>query len=181
MACRVDGTAGPVTLAALAAAIPPWLALAGALLGTSERAGAADNPVILSWARALGIAYAADSVPWCGLFVAHCLATAMPRIALPAQPLWARNWARFGTAVPPAAGAIMVFRRGAGSGHVGFYAGESADAFRILGGNQSDGVSLAWLGKHRLLAARWPAEAGAWCTGGAIITKRDGPLSRNEA
>lgn len=54
----------------------------------------------------------------------------------------------------------MVFWRDAitsGKGHVGFYAGEDKTAYRILGGNQSNSVSLAWIAKDRLLASRWPA------------------------
>lgn len=178
-----DGIAGPRTRAALGN-MPPWLRQAGKLLGTRERAGAADNPAILAWARALGLTYAGDNVPWCGLFVAHCLASALPGMALPATPLWARSWARFGAAVPPLPGAIMVFwrgRRGAGGGHVGFHAGESADAYRILGGNQSDGVSLAWLGKDRLLAARWPPGEAPVTAQSARARLSPGLLSVNEA
>jgi uncharacterized protein (TIGR02594 family) len=178
-----DGSAGPRTRAFLGNT-PPWLRQAGQLLGTRERTGAADNPAILGWARALGLAYAGDSVPWCGLFVAHCLASVLPGTALPATPLWARSWARFGVTVPPVPGAIMVFwrgRRGAGSGHVGFHAGESADASRILGGNQSDGVSLTWLGKDRLLAARWPPGGVPVPAQAAWGLLSSGPLSVNEA
>jgi len=177
---RVDGVAGPRTRAVLAA-MPAWSRHAARLIGTRERAGPADNPVILGWARALGLAYAGDSVPWCGLFVAHCLAGALPGAALPATPLWARSWARYGAGFTPAPGAIMVFRRGAVGGHVGFHAGESAAAYRILGGNQGDGVSLAWLAKGRLLAARWPADAPpALVRAAATIRQSDG-LSTNEA
>jgi hypothetical protein len=53
----------------------------------------------------------------------------------------------------------MVFwrgRRGSGTGHVGFHAGETRAAYRILGGNEGDGVSLAWLFKDRWLAVRSP-------------------------
>lgn len=54
----------------------------------------------------------------------------------------------------------MVFWRNSpqsGLGHVGFYAGEDKSAYRILGGNQSDEVSLAWVSKDRFVGARWPA------------------------
>ncbi len=177
---RVDGIAGPRTLALLAET-PAWSRHAARLIGISERAGSADNPVILGWAKALGLAYASDSVPWCGLFVAHCLAGALPGAVLPATPLWARSWARFGMGVVPAPGAIMVFRRGAASGHVGFHAGESTTAYRILGGNQGNGVSVAWLAKDRLLAARWPADAPPAVAQAAAMMRRPDVLSTNEA
>lgn len=58
---------------------PAWLRAARAKLGTREAAGAANSPTIMGWAKGLdtkviGVAYNADSVPWCGLFVATCLA-----------------------------------------------------------------------------------------------------------
>jgi uncharacterized protein (TIGR02594 family) len=177
---RADGIAGPRTRALLAA-MPAWSRYAARLIGTRERAGSADNPVILGWARALGLAYAGDSVPWCGLFVAHCLAVMLPGAALPATPLWARSWASFGAGVAPAPGAIMVFRRGAASGHVGFHAGESAAAYRILGGNQGNGVSVAWLARDRLLGGRWPAAVPPPRVRPVAMTMQTGTLSTNEA
>lgn len=81
------------------------------------------------------MAYAGNSVSWCGLFVAHCLFSAPPSVALQATILWTCSWARFKVDVAPVPGAIMVFKRGAGSGHVDFHAGESVTAYRILGGN----------------------------------------------
>ena len=40
--------------------------------GTREVPGPANNPVIMGWAREVGIErdYHADSVPWCGLWMA---------------------------------------------------------------------------------------------------------------
>ena len=42
-------------------------------------------------------------------------------------------------------------------GHVGFVVGSSADTLFLLGGNQSDAVTIARIAKSRLLGARWPA------------------------
>jgi len=63
---------------------------------------------------------------------------------------------------------------------VGFYAGEDASAFHVLGGNQSDSVSIARVARTRLLGARWPATAPRIAGG---ITERvgGGALSTNEA
>ena len=57
---------------------PAHLRAARELIGTRELPGVASSRTIMGWAallgmRILGIAYGADSVPWCGLFVAHCL------------------------------------------------------------------------------------------------------------
>jgi len=179
-----DGMAGPQTRALLGTT-PPWFDHALGLLGIRERAGTGDNPVILAWAKALGLAYAGDSVPWCGLFAAHCLASTLPGDALPTQPLRARAWAPYGQPIAPVPGAIMVFWRGSRSGaagHVGFHAGQDDRAFRILGGNQSDGVTLTWLARDRLLAARWPLAVTLPAARSAVVSAaRSGPLSVNEA
>ncbi len=201
-----DGLAGPQTGAALAGALPhpasgqgrtppspargegsasaiPWYEEALRLKGTKEGAGRADNPTILRWAKRFGLAYQHDSTAWCGLFTAHCIATALPDEPLPSNPLGARNWLRFGVAVAPTLGAIMVFWRGSRSsaqGHVGFYAGEDAAAFHVLGGNQSDSVSIARVAKTRLLGARWPATAPT-PEGGATVVAGAGSFSTNEA
>ena len=199
----VDGIVGPRTTAALVAALGPdpspgpspqggggylpWYEEALRLEGTREAAGAADNPLILRWAKRLGIAYAHDSTAWCGLFVGHCIAVALPDEPLPANPLGARRWLNFGVAAEPTLGAVLVFWRGSRSGwqgHVGFYAGEdgsrSSGAYHVLGGNQSDSVSITRLAKSRLLGARWPATAPA-PDGGATLRASAGALSTNEA
>jgi hypothetical protein len=49
----------------------------------------------------------------------------------------------------------LVFERGS-SGHVGFAIGEDDANFFVLGGNQSDAVTIARIAKSRLLGARWP-------------------------
>lgn len=67
---------------------PAWLLAPRAKLGTREAAGSANNPIFMSWAKrratkVLGIAYNAESVPWCGVFVAACLA----EDGIPAAPI----------------------------------------------------------------------------------------------
>ncbi len=143
----VDGIAGPVTRGRLmapegtAAVIPasmPWLVRAHGLLGLKEAPGKADNPAILGWAKAAGLPYDHDEIPWCGLFVAHCLDAALPMAELPANPLGARQWLGFGTDVAPQLGAVLVFWRGSRdgwTGHVGFYWGEDDSAFHVLASN----------------------------------------------
>ncbi|MEN5034518.1 NlpC/P60 family protein [Pseudomonas sp. TWI929] len=188
-----DGIVGPKTSAALfsgAPAVPsqallPWIAEAENLIGTKENLGSRSNPVILNWADNLDIHYANDDVPWCGLFVAHCVGSSMPDEILPANPLGARQWERFGDPIDPRWGAILVFWRESkesGKGHVGFYAGEDDSAYRVLGGNQSNKVCLAWVAKNRFLRARWPRTAASLGGGSAIVqVDRQEDLSKNEA
>ncbi|PZU89089.1 MAG: TIGR02594 family protein [Chelatococcus sp.] len=188
-----DGIPGPKTLAKLfssasvgtvGAATPIWFREARRLIGVRETPGTANNPVILGWAKKLGgwIAsyFTADSIPWCGLFVGHVVAQTLPSETLPANALGAKNWATFGRKLTaPAIGAVMVFTR-TGGGHVGFYAGEDSEAYHILGGNQSDAVTIARVAKSRCIAMRWPATA-ANPVGGRVYRALAGTLSVNEA
>ncbi len=169
----------------MSTAIPAWLTAARAKLGTREAAGALNNPTIMGWAKklgikVLGIVYNADSVPWCGVFVATCLQEA----GLPSAPIAVRAtaWATYGQRLRferLAPGAILVFQR-PGGGHVGFYMGEDADAFHVLGGNQGNAVTIMRIMKDRCIAARWPT--GVAVTGAPVrLAKSGAPLSRNEA
>ncbi|MEP0235556.1 TIGR02594 family protein [Roseibium sp.] len=138
---------------------PAWLLEAERLKGVAEVAGRESNPVILNWAEGLHLDYAGDDIPWCGLFVAHCMRIGAPDAPLPSNVLGARNWQQFGRRVDPEIGAILVFWRGSKSGwkgHVGFYVGEDANCYFVLGGNQSDAVTIARISKNRLLSARIP-------------------------
>ncbi|MCG8441306.1 MAG: TIGR02594 family protein [Caulobacterales bacterium] len=193
---KIDGVVGPRTSKALFRGVTPsepgqqsagpalvWFEEAQNLLGTKEIGGAASNPTILDWADDLDIHYPNDDIPWCGLFVAHCVGATLPDEVLPGNPLGARRWSAFGEATDPRLGAIMVFWRkskSSGLGHVGFYNGESDDAYQILGGNQSNAVSLAWLSKDRFLQARWPSTARS-LTSAAVTREKAGGLSSNEA
>jgi uncharacterized protein (TIGR02594 family) len=194
---KVDGIAGPNTLAKLiggggatggaaaatAAAPMVWYEEAKRLFGLREGQGAKDNPVIIDWADQLGIDYPHDDIAWCGLFVAHCIGATLSDEALPANPLGARNWARFGEAATEALGAILVFWRespASGKGHVGFYHGEDGTAYHVLGGNQGDSVSITRVAKSRLVAIRRPSTPGP-LAGGPVSVQANGALSLNEA
>ena len=124
------------------------------LYGTTEAPGAANNPTIMAWAKSTGLAkvYTADAVPWCGLGMAYIALQAGWDV--PINPLWAQNWLKFGNAAGKAMlGDVLVFGR-KGGGHVGIYVGEDADAYHVLGCNQSDAVSIKRIAKARLLGVR---------------------------
>lgn len=154
--------------------------------GTLEAPGAEDNPVIMGWAKEVGVAkiadaFTSDAVPWCGLWlgvIAH-------RSAKPVNvnALWARSWLSWGNKVSgePVLGDVLVFRRGQTSGHVGLYVGEDAAAFHVLGGNQGDAVSIVRLDRDRLLGARnfYATAQPPNCR--RINLKPGGSLSTNEA
>jgi len=148
---------------------PSLIRQAARLYGVKEKAGAANNPAILAWAKeieeALGVklGYNADSIPWCGLFAGVVAVRAGWKDQMTKAPLWARNWNTFGQKSPkPSFGDILVFTRN-GGGHVGFYVAEDSTCYHedsacyhVLGGNQGDAVSIIRVEKSRLLGARRP-------------------------
>jgi uncharacterized protein (TIGR02594 family) len=139
-----------------------WFEEARRLMGLKKVIGPGSNRKILDMARDLDIPYPNDDVPWCGLFVAHCIATTLPREPLPNNPLGARQWLKFGTRCEPKLGAVLVFWRGSREGwmgHVAFYEGEDATHYHCLGGNQDNQVNIVRITKKRLLGARWPRAA----------------------
>jgi uncharacterized protein (TIGR02594 family) len=162
--------------------LPRMVAEALRLYGTVETPGAADNPVILGWAKEAGLskAYSSDAVPWCGLFMA--LVAKRAGKAAPAKPLWARSWSRFGIASPQAAlGDVLVFSRARGGGHVGLYVGEDETAFHVLGGNQADAVSIVRIAKSRCIAIRRPIYRVQPASVTPVHLAASGVISTNEA
>lgn len=161
-----------------------WFEVAKSLIGTREIVGPKHNPTILAWAKklgakVLGISITDDETAWCGLFVAHCVSEA----GLTPAPIAVRasSWEAWGANLRAdrlAPGAVLVFKR-PGGGHVGFYVGEDAMAYHVLGGNQGNAVSVTRIEKARCVARRWPA--GVPVTGAPVWINGTGKLSKNEA
>ncbi len=189
-----DGVVGPKTAKALLPdaksekdsledATIVWFHEGRRLMGLRETAGAGSNKEILDWADKLGIDYGSDDIPWCGLFVSHCIGATLTTEPLPNNPLSARSWIKFGGPCTPRPGAVMVFWRGSRDGwqgHVALYVGEDSKAYHVLGGNQSDSVCITRIAKDRLLEARWPATVPL-STAGPRKVSASGALSKNEA
>lgn len=156
--------------------------------GTIEKAGSANNPTILAWARETGLGriYTADSIPWCGLWAAVVAQRA--GYTVPKDPLWALNWGTFGKHISkgpkpnaPSIGDVLVFTRN-GGGHVGLYVGHDATHFHVLGGNQSDAVNIKRIAKSRLYTCRRPDwRVGQPSTVKPVVLSSSGAaVSRNE-
>jgi uncharacterized protein (TIGR02594 family) len=140
--------------------LPRTIANGLALIGVAEIVGKGSNRTIIGWrdelnAEGIKIAgYSDDDIPWCGLFAAIVVHRSGKRAV--DGPLWARNWAKFDTETnEPSLGDILVFVRN-GGGHVGFYVAEDATAYHVLGGNQSNKVSITRIEKSRCIAKRRP-------------------------
>lgn len=159
---------------------PYWLIKAKSYVGLREIPGPQHNKTIQLWLAKLKAWWIDDETPWCGTFVAHCLEASNQPV--PTHWYRAKAWADYGSRIQfsrIAPGAILVFDR-KGGGHVGFYTGETATAFRVLGGNQNNGVNETWIGKGRCIAARWPK--GVPVIGSLVRLADNGePLSTNEA
>lgn len=136
---------------------PSWMAEAWRELGQSEFAGGAHNPRIVAMFDELGYPDQGDETAWCAAFVGACLERAGISST---RSLRARSYLEWGVAADePASGAIVVLARGSDPalGHVGFLVGATdADVF-VLGGNQSNAVTVAAFGRDLVLGFRAPA------------------------
>ena len=160
---------------------PRHLLKAVELYGVTESVGSANNPVILGWAKEVGLenVYTDDSIAWCGLYIS----VVMHRAGRPVvkYPLWALNWNKFGVKVDvPMLGDILTFTRKSG-GHVGLYVGSDDTAYHVLGGNQGDKVSIVRIAKSRLSQARRPEYTNQPINIRQITLANNGVLSTNEA
>lgn len=168
--------------------LPNTITQALALFGVQEVVGKGSNKTIIGWRDELNHAgakvagFSDDDIAWCGLFAAI---VAYRRMGVAKEvveePLWARNWANYGVkSKTPGLGDVLVFERGSG-GHVGFYIAEDAGAYHVLGGNQSNKVSIARVLKSRLIAARRPHYNVQPDSVKPYRVKTEGALSTNEA
>jgi len=135
---------------------PKWLELAETFKGVAEIRGPKHNSIITGWLVKLRAWWRDDETPWCGVFVAYCMDAA--GLPYPKYYMRAKAWADYGSLLQAgrlAQGAILVFDR-AGGGHVGFYVGEDAAYYYVLGGNQGNAVSVMKINKVRLVSSRWP-------------------------
>ena len=138
---------------------PTWLERAWAELGQKEVQGVTSNPRIVDLFREVGHGGdARDEIAWCAAFVGACL----ERSGLPStRSLRARSYLTWGEALEgPRLGAVAVLTRGPDPalGHVGFVVGESGGSLLLLGGNQSDAVTVEAFDRVRVLGYRWPAQ-----------------------
>ncbi len=157
---------------------PSWLKIARSYDGLKEIPGPRHNQTIIRWLGKLNAWWRDDETPWCGVFVARCMQES--NLSYPKFYMRAKAWADYGSLLRRdrlAPGAILVFDR-AGGGHVGFYVGEDAGHYFVLGGNQGNAINVMKLGKSRLVASRWPK-------GEPVIGKpvylNGGSVSTNEA
>lgn len=165
----------------------PWVDEGLTVLGLRE---GRDNKTLSTFLRSDGRTVGdPNEIPWCADFVQTAIANTLPNEGfnsrLKTNPYLARNWLDFGHEIKsPSIGAVMVFWRKSPDsiyGHVAFYMGEDDEAFHILGGNQSDSISITRLSKHRLRpnGIRWPSTSSQKPRGRRFLTA-DGEISLDE-
>ena len=132
-----------------------WIDEAHKYVGLTEIKGARHNQTITKWLKALGAWWTDDETPWCGVFTAHCLTVAGR--AIPKHWYRAKAYADYGTVLTkPAFGCLGVMSR-TGGGHVCFVIGETTgDRLVVIGGNQSNQVSIASYPRSRFSHFVWP-------------------------
>jgi len=153
---QYPGTIGAKTLAALGLSVaapvePPWITSARQYIGLNE----VKDAKVLDKALKLD----ASVTAWCGAFVGMNIAAALPREPLPSGMLWALNWLKFGVPIDkdnPVMGAVGASERN-GGGHVFFVVGQDKTYFHILGGNQSNSVSIVKKLKSEVKGLRFPS------------------------
>lgn len=151
------------------------------IFGTTEVPGTGDNPIILQWAKEVGLdsVYKHDAVAWCGLTMAVVAKRAGKD--LPPNPLWALNWSLFGEKVSDGAklGDVLVFKR-TGGGHVALYIGEDDECYHCGGGNQSDTTSIIRKPKDRVYAIRRPIYTNQPANVRKVILSPNGAIDNKE-
>ena len=137
-------------------------ALASEEVGMQEIKGPMHNPEIVQMFADVGHGWVKDDeTAWCAAFNGAML----ERAGLPStRKLNARSYLDWGEPVDLAEaepGDIVVFSRGdpnGWQGHVGFFVRNAGTHIEVLGGNQSNSVSVARYPKSRLLGVRrYPA------------------------
>lgn len=151
---------------AKAAGVPEWAAGLHRRLGLHEARNTASIAKFLAIGKALGDP---RKLPWCGDAVESSILEALPGEPMPANPFWARDWAKWGLPSDYVPGAIGVIAWAKGGGHVGIIARVERDrdgnivAIWLLGGNQRNAITYARFAfkssAGKFIAARWPASA----------------------
>lgn len=140
-----------------APSMPPWVRELNKMAGHHETR---NRTTLSMWLKSDGETLGNPSkLPWCGDAVDTALSLALPKEPRPGDlaknPYWALNWLFFGKPSEPVIGAVLVFKRPSG-GHVGFAVGQTKSHYAVLGGNQSDSVSVVLIEKSRCVGVRWP-------------------------
>jgi len=138
--------------------VVPWVTELLAMFGMHETR---DNVALRKWLMSDGSTLGNPAqLPWCGDAMETAIKRALPKEPfdgdMKANPYWARNWLSFGVTCQPVYGAVAVFSREGGGGHVGVLVAQDTRRWHVLGGNQGNAINVVGLDMRRLLGCRWP-------------------------
>ena len=131
--------------------------IARSYLGLSEIGATNKHPTIDAWAKSLSGKWLIGQ-PWCGTFCAQVFKEAGLSAKVPKDFFRAKEWEKAGNKLDkPAYGCVVTFTRGGGGeGHVGFVVGKTKTGMlKVLGGNQSNAVTIQDFDPKRVTAYRW--------------------------
>lgn len=131
-------------------------AAAAKYLGEREIPGKKNNPLIVSWTRRVLSWATNDEISWCSTFLRAVLEDAGFDVS--GANAAARSWLNVGERVEePQVGDIVVLwrvSRSSWKGHVGVFVARNERGLWLLGGNQSNTVSVAAYPEYRVLSYR---------------------------
>jgi uncharacterized protein (TIGR02594 family) len=136
----------------------PWMPVALGELGVRESTEPGQsNPRIVLYLLSTDLGHEQahdDSTPWCSAFINWCVERSGHAGTNSAA---ARSWLDWGRPISiPRRGVLAVFKRGQSGGHVGAFIRRDTERIWVLGGNQTNEVSIAGYAPDRLLGYRLP-------------------------
>jgi uncharacterized protein (TIGR02594 family) len=132
-----------------------------AYAGQREIPGAASNLIIIDMIRDIFPKWKDDTtLAWCSCFINTCaVSMCYENTMYQKHPGLARGWMKVGTHIEREdlkVGDIVIFDRGKGRGHVGFFlCDHGPDGIEVFGGNQGNAITqsrykMPFLGGRRL-------------------------------
>lgn len=159
-----------------------WLIEARKHIGQKEMKGSASNEWIVKlWSLKDKWLGTDDSlVAWCGAFMRFVFDNV--GITTPKTYYRAKDWLKWGQPLgKPCVGCVVIFER-RGGGHVGIVVGKDKKGnLLVLGGNQSDSVSIAAFSPFRVAGYRFPPNAPLPTVYNLPVLDINAKLSTNEA
>jgi uncharacterized protein (TIGR02594 family) len=129
--------------------MPNLLTHALAYAGHREVKGTRSNPIILDMIRDIFPTWGDDStLAWCSCFINTCaVSMCYEDIMHLRHPGLARGWLNVGLSIERKdlkVGDLVIFDRGAGKGHVGFFlCDHGAAGIEVFGGNQGNAITMS--------------------------------------
>lgn len=151
----------PTTIKSMDNNDPSWLKWMFGELGQREVKGSKNNARIIWYGKFVSYKITLDSIPWCASFQNAALINSGYEGTASAM---ARSFMNLDGAIKlkkPIRGCMVVFWRKSpksSSGHIACYLGKKGNKDIIIGGNQSDSVSIISRSSDMVLGYYWPVK-----------------------